>query len=404
MTNQYYDEMLNTYIPWGSSTCSKHAGLTPEEPAVLVSGKGCRVKDADGKEYIDFKNGLGPISLGYNYEPVNAAIRAQLDNGIIFSYPSPLEAEVAKAITEIIPCAEQARFLKTGGEACAACIKGARFITGHDHVIQCGYNGWLNSLATDAMALPGRKGTSGKTGIPMGFASLYHTTPWNNIEKLEELGKEYGDNLAAVIISADYNRMDDARTFYPYLREFTNRYGAALIFDEIVTGFRIALGGVQEHYGVTPDMAVFAKAIANGMPLSVYCGTAKWMKAFAPGGAVVSSTYGGETLSLAAAKKVIEIYRTEDVIGHLWRMGARMWGGLDKIAKEHDLPIQMGMTDRPVGFYSPRAGEHDRYVKMERAILKAGVTLYHGGYVNYSHQEADIDEALERIEGAVKNL
>ena len=404
MNNQYYDEMLNTYIPWGSSTCSKHATLTPEEPAVIISGKGCRLKDANGKEYIDFRNALGPISLGYNYEPVNAAIREQLEKGILFSYPSELEAEVAKAVTEVIPCAEQARFLKTGGEACAACIKGARFITGHDHVIQIGYNGWLNSLASNAMVLPGRKGTSGNTGIPAEFSSLYHATPWNNVEKVEELGKQYGDNLAAVIVAANYDTMDAAKTFYPFLREFTNRYGAALIFDEIVTGFRIALGGVQEYYGVTPDMAVFAKGIANGMPLSVYCGSAKWMKAFAPGGATVSSTYGGEALSLAAAKKVIEIYHTEDVIGHLWRMGARMWGGLQAIFEKYDSPVRMGCFDRPVGFYNTIDKQVERRVKMERAIYNAGVILYHGGYVNYSHQEADIDEALERIEGAIKNI
>ena len=107
MDNQYYAEMLGKYIPWGSSTCSKHATLTPEEPAVIVSGKGCRVKDADGKEYIDFRNSLGPISLGYCYGPVDDAIRSQLDKGIVFGYPSPLEAEVAKAVTEIIPCAEK---------------------------------------------------------------------------------------------------------------------------------------------------------------------------------------------------------------------------------------------------------------------------------------------------------
>ena len=197
--------------------------------------------------------------------------------------------------------------------------------------------------------------------------------------------------------------MDAGRSFYPYLRAFTERYGAALIFDEIVTGFRIALGGVQEYYGVTPDMAVFAKGIANGMPLSVYCGKSKWMDAY--GKAIVSSTYGGEALSLAAAKKVIEIYRSEDVIGHLWRMGARMWSGLDKIIKEYNLPVQMGCIDRPIAFFVPRPGADSGQVqKMTPAIFKAGVSLYNGGYVNYSHQEEDIDEALERIEGAVKTL
>ena len=204
-------------------------------------------------------------------------------------------------------------------------------------------------------------------------------------------------------MAADYANMDAGRSFYPYLRTFTERYGAALIYDEIVTGFRIALGGVQEFYGVTPDMAVFAKGIANGMPLSVYCGKAKWMDAFDK--AIVSSTYGGEALSLAAAKKVIEIYRSEDVIGHLWRMGARMWGGLEKIIEEYSLPVQMGCIDRPLSFFRPRPeADPKRVEKMKRAIFKAGVAIFNGGYVNYTHQVEDIDEPLERIEGAVKTL
>lgn len=404
MTNQEYFDLLANVMPWGSCTCSKAAHYLPEEPAVIVSGKGCRVTDADGRTFIDFKNGLGPVSLGYAYEPVNQAIREQLDKGITYGYPHVLEAEVAKLMTEVIPCADKARFLKTGGEAVAACIKAARCKTGKDHVIQIGYNGWLNSLSVDGMILPGRKLEDAKLpGVPLAISALHRTCGWNDIEKMEELGKEIGSDLAAVIVAADYDNMDAARTFYPFLREFTNRYGAALIFDEIVTGFRMAIGGVQEYYGTVPDMAIFAKGVANGMPLSVYCGKAPWMDALQT--AIVSSTYGGEALSLAAAKKVIEIYRTEDVIGHLWRMAGRMWGGLDKLFKQYGLPAKMGCTTRPVCFYSYAAGTDAAFIsKMERAMLRSGVTLYHGGYVNYSHQEADIDEALERIDGALKTL
>ena len=140
-SNQEYRAILDQYIPWGSSTCSKRARFMPEEPAVIVRGKGCRVWDADGREFIDFRNSLGPITLGYCYEPVNEAVKEQLDKGIVFGYPSPLEAEVAELVCHTIPCAEKARFLKTGGEAIAAVIKSARCVSGHDHVIQIGYNG-----------------------------------------------------------------------------------------------------------------------------------------------------------------------------------------------------------------------------------------------------------------------
>ncbi|MBQ7393145.1 MAG: aminotransferase class III-fold pyridoxal phosphate-dependent enzyme [Lentisphaeria bacterium] len=401
-SNQEYRAILDQYIPWGSSTCSKRARFMPEEPAVIVRGKGCRVWDADGREFIDFRNSLGPITLGYCYEPVNEAVKEQLDKGIVFGYPTPLEAEVAELVCHTIPCAEKARFLKTGGEAIAAVIKSARCVSGHDHVIQIGYNGWLNSLGSGGMTLPGQKAADKLPGVPADLTALHHTCGWNDVETMERLGNLYGDNLACVVVAADYLRMDEAKTFYPFLRQFVDKYGAALIYDEIVTGFRLALGGAQELYGVTPDMAVFAKAVANGMPLSVYCGNAKWMKGLDT--AIVSSTYGGEALSLAAAKAVINIYRTEPVIEHLWEMGNRMWSGMDRIFEAKGLPFNVP-SRKPVGFVNVHAdapaGLFDNFL---RACCANGVTLYNGGYVNYSHKAADIDEALERIEKAAASL
>jgi len=155
-SNQEWYERLQQVMPFGSSTCSKKAQYLPDEPSVIVRGKGCRVWDAEGREFIDFRNSLGPITLGYRFSAVDDAIREQLDNGIIFGHPHPLECEVAEMLCEVVPCAEQARFLKTGGEAMAACIRLARAFTGRDHVIQIGYNGWINSLASGARVLPGQ--------------------------------------------------------------------------------------------------------------------------------------------------------------------------------------------------------------------------------------------------------
>jgi glutamate-1-semialdehyde 2,1-aminomutase len=374
----------------------------PEEPAVIKSGKGCRVKDADGREFIDFRNALGPITLGYAYEPVNAVIRAQLDDGVLFGYPHILEAEVAELLAGIIPGADRVRFLKTGGEAIAACIKIARYATRRDHVIQIGYNGWLNSLSVDGVILPGRTATGTVPGVPAILSALHHNCKWNDLDQLNMLGEKFGGELAAIVVAADYDHMEQGTTFYPILRKFADRYGALLIFDEIVTGFRIALGGIGEYFKVIPDLAVFAKGIANGMPLSVYAGKAKYMDMLDQ--AIVSSTYGGEALSLAAAKKVIEIYQNEPVIEHLWKMGEMMWGGMDALFKKCGIPAKMG-GHRPVSFYhflpdsDPQLPE--RFV---RAVCKSGVTLYRGGYVNYSHRESDISEALEKIEKGLLTL
>ncbi len=293
--NEFYGERQSRFIPGGSSTCSKRARFQPQEPPVIVRGKGCRVWDGDGREFIDFRCALGPISLGYCHPSIDQAIRKQLEKGIVFGYPHPLEGEVAEMLVEIIPCAEQARFLKTGGEAIAATIKIARAATGRNQVIQIGYNGWLNSLSATGMVLPNQKSAQNLPGVPAAWSQLHHGCRWNHPEDLEAVVQTIGNDLAAIVVAADYYNLEEGRIFYPWLRKFADQHGAVLIFDEIVTGFRWAIGGVQEYFQVIPDLAVFAKGLANGMPLSVYCGRAELMQTLKT--ATVSTTYGGETLS-----------------------------------------------------------------------------------------------------------
>jgi glutamate-1-semialdehyde 2,1-aminomutase len=396
-------ERLSKVIPWGSSTCSKRASLTPEEPGVIVKGSGCRVWDADGKEYIDFRNALGPITLGYCFPEVDNAIREQLENGIIFGHPHPLEGDVAELLCEVVPCAEKARFLKTGGEAIAACIRLARHYTGRKHIIQIGYNGWLNCLSDASVQLPQRK-TSGKKvpGIPEELSALHHVAVWNDQDDMEQLFKELDGQVAAVVVAAEYSNIEEGKDFYPYLRNLTEREGALLIFDEIVTGFRLAIGGVQEYFNAVPDLAVFAKGMANGMPLSAYLGKAKVMDCLDT--VIISSTYGGESLSLAAAKATIEFYKHNDVIGHLWKMGELFFDGFAGLLLKNKIPAEIkGMPPLSFVYFNPET-EASYIDKFYRAVFDAGVSLYHGGYVNYSHQTADIEEALNRIEEGLKKI
>jgi len=395
-------ERLKKIMPWGSSTCSKAVQFGPEEAGIIVRGDGCRVWDADGKEYIDFRNALGPITLGYRFPAVDQAIRAQLDNGIVFGHPHPLECEVAELLCEVIPCAEQARFLKTGGEANAACIRTARHFTGRNHIIQIGYNGWLNSLARGARALPRQTAKAVPPGVPEALSELYHIANWNDIEAVRALFKQYPGAVAALIISADYRYMAAGKEFYPALREITRKEGALLIFDEIVTGFRIATAGVQEYFNVTPDMAVFAKGMANGMPLAAYVGRKECMKAIEE--VVVTSTYGGEALSLAAAKATIETYRTKHVTDHLWKMGELMWTGTNELAEKFGVPVRVeGFWPAPAFVFS---GDQPNELKNRffRAAYRNGLSLYDNSYVNFSHQKDDIEEALDRMERTLEEL
>ena len=400
--NQTWHERLRAVIPWASSTCSKSPRFTPEEPAVIVRGKGCRVWDADDREFIDYRNALGPVTLGYAFPPTDEAIRAQLENGILFGHPHPLEGEVAEMLCEVLPCAERARFLKTGGEAAAACIRLARYHTGRDHVVHIGYNGWLNSLAGGGRVLPGQAAESAPPGVPLALSALHHNVGWNRPDELSDLLSRFGDRIAAVVVASDYADIEAGRSFYPFVRELTERHGNVLIFDEIVTGFRVAIGGVQEYFGVTPDLAVFAKGVANGMPLSVYAGKAEIMEKLDK--AIVSSTYGGETLSLAAARAVIRIYTEEDVIGHLWTRGERLVHGLNERFREHGLPMECrGYLCCPQIAFLQDAPS-DLAERFQRAAYRNGVSLYTVMYVNFSHQDADIDETVERIGKGLKEL
>ncbi len=393
---------LRTVIPWGSSTCSKAARLLPEEPGVIVRGKGCRVWDADGREFIDYRNSLGPVTLGYQFPATDEAIRRQLESGILFGHPHPLECEVAESLRECIPCAERVRFLKTGGEAVAACIRLARCHTRRDHVVQIGYNGWLNSLAGGGRTLPGARADSAPPGVPEALSALHHACGWNDTAALGELFAKYAGQIAALVIAADYARLEEGKTFYPFASDLTQQHGTVLILDEIVTGFRVALGGVQEHFGVTPDLAVFAKGIANGMPLAAYCGRAEIMDKLDK--AIVSSTYGGEALSLAAAKATIATYREQKVVAHLWSKGEALWRGVNALFEQHGVPAKVvGLWPCPA-FSFAREAPADLPDRFYRAAYRCGVSLYQTSYVSFSHQDADVAETLERLERGIREL
>jgi len=361
------------------------------EPCFLVRGEGGRVWDVDGNEYIDLRCGLGPISLGHRFPAVEAAIREQLENGVIFSYASPLEVEVAQRLVEIIPCAESVRFLKSGGEAMAAAIKLARAFTGRDVVLKCGYHGWLQM--------------TGAPGVPACMSDCLREMRWGEIGPYEEAFAREGERIAAVSVACSYGDAERGHTFYPALRELTQRHGALLIFDEIVMGFRLARAGAQEYFGVTPDLAVFAKGISNGMPLSCYLGRRDVMETVRR--ATISSTFGGDTLALAAARAAIDTYRSEDVIGHLWERGRQLQEGMNGLFHELDVPA--AVTGFPpccqIGFTTDDAKRNSAlFLQFERELFRRGVILYTVMYVNYSHTAAEIDEVLNRMGDALRAM
>lgn len=387
-----YDEACSV-SPMGSQTHSKvpREVLRDVEPCFLERGRGCRVWDFDGNEYIDFRAGLGPITLGYAYPEVVKAVQTQAADGFVFSYAHPLEVSVAKDLIELIPCAEQVRFLKTGGEGMAAAHRLARAYTKKDVILACGYHGWVNAME--------------RPGVPLEIQSVYERLPWGDVEAFEGALKKYSTNVAAISVACDYEGINQAKTFLEELRNLADAHGAVLIFDEIVTGFRVRIGGAQELFGVIPDLAVFAKGISNGVPLSCYLGKREIMETVRD--VVISSTFGGDTLGLAAAKAVIGVYQTKNVIETLWQRGERLHQGVGEIVKRLDVDASFRGC-APLGVFGFRSSDEAQnaanYDRLCGEMFRRGILLYTVCYPNFSHTESDIDKALTAFEDSLVEM
>lgn len=389
-------------IPWQSSTCSKKPIYTPEEPESISHGKGCRIWDHLGREFIDFRCALGPITLGYQFEKTDQAIREQLESGISFGHPHHLEFEVAELLNEMIPCAERVRFLKTGGEAVAATIRLARHVTGRKRILHIGYNGWLNALSPTGKLIPGKNSQSTPLGILEELSQFHHSCLWNDRDDITSVLEQFKGEFAAILIAADYNEIDKGDSFYPWLRKVCDDNNILLIFDEIVTGFRIAQAGVQEYFNTTPDLAVFSKGIANGMPLSAYVGKKEYMDELDK--VIISSTFGGETLTLACAKATILTYLSSNVIEHLWNHGDYIWNELNRIFKSKNVPIELKGFSPCISFNFYGDNPTQLQQNFFRKAYQEGVSLYNVSYINFSHRQSDLDEAITRLNKAVDQL
>jgi glutamate-1-semialdehyde aminotransferase len=382
-------------VPGASQTLSKGPGMFVEGayPVFLERGQGCRVWDVDGNEYVDYILGLASITLGYAYPAVTEAVARQLERGSIFSLPHPLEVEVAERLTQVIPCAEMARFVKTGSEADAAAVRVARAATGRDVIVYCGYLGWHEWYAVT---------TPRSKGIPKDFSRLIAPFDYNDLASLDRALEEHHGRVAAVFMEPVL--LDaPAAGFLAGVKASAHRHGALLIFDEIVTGFRWAVGGAQEHFGVVPDLATFGKGMANGLPLAAVVGRGDLMREFDD--IFVSSTFGGDTLALAACRATLETYRTMPVIEHLWRMGRRLQDGFTALAGRLEVPARaIGYPVHPkivIDHPSPEAQRLLMSLFLQESAARGAIFHFAGFNMSYAHGEADVDETLEACAGAL---
>jgi len=363
-------------------------------PIYLQSGKGAHVFDADGNEYIDYLMALGPITLGYGYPAVDDAIVRQLRDGITFSQMHPLEVELAELLAQVIPGAEMVRFGKNGSDATAGAVRAARAITGRDKIACCGYHGWQDWYIAS---------TTRDRGIPQFAKSLILPFEYNNLSSLEALFEQYPGEIAAVIMEP-MGVVEPTASFLEKVRELAHARGALLIFDEIITGFRLALGGAQEYFRVIPDMACFGKGLGNGMPISAVVGLREHMQVFDE--IFYSFTFGGEALSLAAGVATIREFREKGVVGHFWKCGQVLKEGYNGLAKEFGVESQtqcMGLPPRTVISFFDKDGSESlalRSLFMQECI-KRGVLFFGSQNLCFSHTQSDLDRTLEAYREAM---
>jgi glutamate-1-semialdehyde 2,1-aminomutase len=386
-------------IPLGTQTFSKSKTQYPVgvSPLFATKARGAHIWDVDGNKYIDLVNSLAAVTLGYGDGPVAKAVKSQLKKGVTLSLPTKLEAEVSELITNLVPSAEMVRFSKNGTDATSAAIRLARSYTGREHIIVCGYHGWQDWFIGS---------TSRNKGVPKAISDLTHTFEYNNLDSLKSILNTLENKVAAVILEP-MNTTYPTRDFLSSVKELTHKAGAVLIFDEVITGFRFSKGGAQELFGVTPDLSTFGKGIANGFPLSALVGKREIMlemeKVF------LSGTFGGELLSLAAAKSVLQRHMKEDICGDLENKGVRLADLTLKAISENQLEDVVSLSGHPSWKFinwqptmNYSVGEIKTYFLQE--IFQEGILVLNSHNVTTAHNKKILLRVSEAYNKVFRNV
>lgn len=373
-----------------------------EFPIFFDKGKGGRVTDIDGNDYIDYLCAYGPIIIGNREPEIDEAVIEQIrDKGFCFSLTQVYQNKLAEKLKQLIPCADMSLFVKTGSDATSTAIRLARSYTGKNKIMRCGYHGWHDWC------------TEVKGGIPEKLYEDVYEFHYNRIDELENLLKNHGDETAAVIITPLGHplaqKMEEPEEgFLETIQELAHKYRAVLIFDEIRTGFRVSMGGAQKYYGVTPDMAVFGKAMANGYAIGAVTGKAEIMKQ-GESEVFISSTFFPNSLAYVAALKTIEMMERDKILDVIWEKGkyyldevSKVIEGIDSVAEISGIPPMSFITFKkdPEGKYKKRR------INFYTHLIRQGIFLqpYHHGYICYRHTKEDLDYTIGVIQEALDNI
>ncbi|MQL51010.1 glutamate-1-semialdehyde 2,1-aminomutase [Desulfofundulus thermobenzoicus] len=403
------------YMPGGVNSPVRAFKAVGGQPVFISRGNGATLYDVDGNQYIDYVLSWGPLILGHRHPAVMAALQECLETGTSFGAPTELETELARTIVAAVPSVEMVRLVNSGTEATMSALRLARGYTGRNKIVKfegC-YHGHADFLLIKAGSGALTLGVPSSPGVPPATAATTITAPYNDLDTLEQIFAREGEDIAAVIVEPVAGNMGvvpPRKGFLAGLREITRRYGALLIFDEVMTGFRVAYGGAQELYNIDPDLTCLGKIIGGGLPVGAYGGKGVIMERVAPAGPVYQAgTLSGNPLAVSAGLATLQVLKQPGTYAELERKSALLERGLRETAREAGVPVTFNrvgsmlcafFTDRPVEDYaSACTSDTTRFAAFFRSMLEQGIYLapsqFEAAFLSLAHTDEHIARTVE---------
>jgi len=411
------------YIPGGVNSPVRAFGSVGGVPRFIERAKGARVWDIDGNEYIDYVGSWGPMILGHAHPKVLAAVRGSLAKGTSFGAPTPAETDLAVAIRKVLPSVQKVRMVSSGTEATMSAIRLARGVTGRDRILKfegC-YHGHSDGLLVGAGSGVATLSIPGSPGVPEQMTQLTVQAPFNDLGAVRKAFERWGSEIACIIVEPVAGNMGcilPKNGFLEGLREICDRSGALLIFDEVMTGFRVARGGAQRRFGIRPDLTCLGKVVGGGMPAAAYGGSKELMARIAPEGDVYQAgTLSGNPLAVAAGLETLRQLEAPGVYEQLGAAAERLATGLQACADELGIPFStssiggmFGFSFHPgpvTNFDEAKATNQERFSRFFQSMLQQGIYLapspFEAAFVSLAHRKKDLDRTLEAARIAMKS-
>ena len=412
------------HLPGGVNSPVRAFRAVGGKPFFVDRAAGAHVHDVDGNDYVDYVGTWGPAIHGHAFAPIIDAVKSAAERGTSFGIPNPLEVEMAVTIKELVPSVEKVRMVNSGTEACMSAIRLARGYTKRDKIIKfdgC-YHGHADSLLVKAGSGALTFGNPDSAGVPKEFTAHTIVLPYNDAAAVREAFAANADQIAGIILEpviGNAGLILPVDNFLGELRRITKEHGALLIFDEVMTGFRLAAGGAQERFGIRPDLSCFGKVIGGGLPVGAFGGRADIMACLAPEGPVYQAgTLSGNPLAMAAGIASLKALRDGNAYERLEQQGARLEAGMNAAAKEAGVSVTI---QRCGSMFCGYFGDHevrnlddamkcdrDRFAKYFHGMLERGVYLapsqFEAGFISTAHSDADIDKTVEAAAAVLKEL